>query len=57
LVLALVIDTQNNHILSVKVANILPLKGSYIALIIITSIVGFLLGGLSSLTGYFVRKS
>jgi len=57
LVLALVIDTQNNHILSVKVANILPLKGSYIALIIITSIVGFLLGGLSSLTGSFVRKS
>jgi hypothetical protein len=57
LVLALVIDTQNNHILSVKVANILPLKGSYIALIIITSVVGFLLGGLSSLTGSFVRKS
>ena len=57
LVLALVIDTQNKHILSVKVANILPLKGSYIALIIITSIVGFLLGGLSSLTGSFVRKS
>ena len=57
LILALVIDTQNNHILSVKVANILPLKGSYIALIIITSVVGFLLGGLSSLTGSFVRKS
>jgi energy-coupling factor transporter transmembrane protein EcfT len=57
LTLALVIDNQNNHILSVKVANILPLKGSYIALIIITSVVGFLLGGLSSLTGSFVRKS
>ena len=57
LILALVIDTQNNHILSIKVANILPLKGSYIALIIITSVVGFLLGGLSSLTGSFVRKS
>ena len=56
LTLALVIDNQNNHILSVKVANILPLKGSYIALIIITSVVGFLLGGLSSLTGSFVRK-
>ena len=56
LTLALVIDAQNNHILSVKVANILPLKGSYVALIIITSVVGFLLGGLSSLTGSFVRK-
>jgi hypothetical protein len=56
LTLALVIDAQNNHILSVKVANILPLKGSYVALIIITSVVGFLLCGLSSLTGSFVRK-
>jgi hypothetical protein len=57
LALALVIDTQNQHLLSVKVANLLPLKGSYIALIGITSLVGFLLGGLASLTGSFVRKA
>jgi len=54
--LALGIDLANNHILSTKVAQILPLRGSYIALIIVTAFVGALLGGLASLTGSFVRK-
>lgn len=49
------IDLANNHILSTKVATILPLKGSYIALILLTAMVGALLGGLASLTGSFVR--
>lgn len=54
--LAFGIDLANNHILSTKVAQILPLGGSYIALIIVTALVGALLGGLASLTGSFVRK-
>jgi hypothetical protein len=54
--LAFGIDLANNHILSTKVANILPLGGSYIALIMVTATVGALLGGLASLTGSFVRK-
>jgi hypothetical protein len=54
--LAFGIDMANNHILSSKVAQILPLGGSYIALIIVTAFVGALLGGLASLTGSFVRK-
>jgi hypothetical protein len=54
--LAFGIDIANNHILSSKVAQILPLGGSYIALIIVTAFVGALLGGLASLTGSFVRK-
>jgi hypothetical protein len=54
--LAFGIDMANNHILSSKVAQILPLGGSYIALIIVTAIVGAILGGLASLTGSFVRK-
>jgi len=54
--LAFGIDLANNHILSTKVAQILPLGGSYIALILVTAIVGALLGGLASLTGSFVRK-
>jgi hypothetical protein len=54
--LAFGIDLANNHILSIKVAQILPLGGSYIALIIVTAFVGALLGGLASLTGSFVRK-
>ena len=54
--LAFGIDLANNHILSTKVAQILPLGGSYIALIAVTAIVGALIGGLASLTGSFVRK-
>ena len=54
--LAFGIDLANNHILSSKVAQILPLGGSYIALILVTALVGALLGGLASLTGSFVRK-
>jgi hypothetical protein len=54
--LAFGIDSANNHILSTKVAQILSLGGSYIALIAVTALVGALLGGLASLTGSFVRK-
>ncbi len=56
LVLALVTDIQNKHILSVKVATLLPLNGSYTMLIVITTFIGFILGGFSSLTGSFIRK-
>lgn len=55
--LAIGIDAANNHILSTKVAQILPLGGSYTALILITAFVGALLGGFASLTGSFVRQS
>ena len=57
LTLDLMIDQQNGHLLSTKVANILPLKGSTTALIAITAFVGFILGGLSSLSGSYVRKA
>ena len=53
--LALSIDMANNHILSTKVATILPLNGSYSSLIIVTALLGAILGGLASLTGSFVR--
>jgi hypothetical protein len=54
--LTLIIDHQNNHILSTKVASIFKLKGAYNILIGATFLIGFLLGGLSSLAGSFVRK-
>jgi len=57
LVLSLVIDGQNQHLLSTKVANILPLNGSFSKLIAITTLIGFLLGGFASLTGSFIRKA
>ena len=55
--LATGIDMANHHLLSTKVANILPLHGSYVLLILITGIVGFLLGGMSSLTASYLRKA
>ena len=48
-------DMANNHILSTKVAQILPMGGSYLLLIFATASIGALLGGLASLTGSFVR--
>lgn len=55
--LAWAIDTPNNSILSVKIAEILPLGGSSILLILITALVGALVGGGAALTGsYLFRK-
>lgn len=55
-VLAVSIDVKNEHLLSQKVANILPLQGSYIALIVITALVGALISGFAALTGSLVRR-
>ena len=55
--LAFGIDMSNNHILSTKVAKILPMGGSYLLLIFMTFAIGALLGGLASLTGSFLRTN
>jgi hypothetical protein len=55
--LAFGIDMSNNHILSTKVAKILPMGGSYLLLIFATFAIGAILGGLASLTGSFLRSS
>lgn len=49
-------DLANAHLLSSKVAQILPLGGSYTALIAVTGVVGGLLGGFAALTGAFMRS-
>jgi hypothetical protein len=54
--MALVKDAANEHILSAKVATILPLGGSYLVLILVTGIVGGLVSGLAALTGSYIRK-
>ncbi len=56
-ILALLQDVANEHILSTKVANILPLKGNYILLIIITGFIGGLVAGFGALTGSYLRKA
>ena len=55
-VLAFVKDAANEHLLSTKVAQILPLGGSYLLLILVTGIVGGLVSGFAALTGSYLRK-
>lgn len=50
-------DTANEHILSTKVAQILPLGGSYMVLILVTGVVGGLVSGMAALTGSYLRRS
>ena len=54
--LSIWIDVQNNSILSQKIASLFPLGGNGLLLILITAIVGAIIGGLSALSGSFLRK-
>jgi hypothetical protein len=54
--LALVVDLRNESILSSRVAGILPLGGSGIAILLVTAFVGALVGGGGALTAAFLRK-
>lgn len=54
---AVVIDDANQHILSTKVARILPFNGSYVALIITTAIIGGSLSGMAALTGSYFNRN
>ncbi len=56
LILALKIDFANEHLLSQKIASILPLNGNYTLLILVTAIVGGLVAGFSAATGSLLRK-
>jgi hypothetical protein len=49
-------DIPNNSILSAKIAQILPLGGSSLALILVTALIGALVGGVAALTGSFLQK-
>lgn len=49
-------DIVNGHILATKVAQILPLGGSYIAVILVTGLVGGLVSGFAAITASFARK-
>ncbi len=53
---AIWIDMANNHLLSQKVASILPLQGSYILLIFLTALIGGLVSGFAALTAAYSRK-
>lgn len=55
-ILALLKDFANEHLLSIKVAKILPLGGSYWILIFITGLIGGLVSGLAAISGSTARK-
>ena len=54
-VLSLWIDTRNEHILSHKLATVLPFSGSSLIMILFTALVGALVAGFASLTGSYMR--
>lgn len=55
--LAFWIDIKNDHILSKKIAAILPLGGNSILLILVTALVGGLVAGFAAMSGSFLRAS
>ncbi|MBL0232746.1 MAG: hypothetical protein IPQ08_03675 [Chitinophagaceae bacterium] len=57
LALAWWIDRNNNGILAMRMAELLPLGGSRLLLILVTGLVGGLVAGFSALSGSFLRNS
>ncbi|HMH21598.1 MAG TPA: hypothetical protein VK563_07475 [Puia sp.] len=51
------IDAANESILSRKIAQILPLGGSPVLLILVTALVGALVGGLAALSGSYLKPA
>jgi hypothetical protein len=51
------INTQNQGILSGKIAMILPLSGSSFLLILLTALVGAVVAGLAALSGSLLRPA
>ena len=50
-IVALWIDTKNENILSHKIAQLFPLGGSSLLLILVTAFIGALVGGLAAMSG------
>lgn len=55
-VLTVWIDTKNESILSGKIANLFPLGGSTIILILVTALIGGLVGGFAGMSGASLRS-
>jgi hypothetical protein len=51
------ITIKNHGILSAKIANVLPLSGNTFLLILVTGLVGGLVGGFGAMTGSYLRSS
>ena len=55
-ILAIWIDMKNQHILSQKMAQLLPVGGSMFLLILLTAFVGGLVAGCAALTGSYAGR-
>ena len=55
--LALWIDMKNNGVLSKKIAQVLPLGGNTLLLILVTGLVGGLVAGMAAMSGSFLRST
>jgi len=51
------IDMKNEHILSKRIAEVLPLGGNSFLLIVVTAVIGGLVAGLAALSGSYLRSS
>jgi hypothetical protein len=54
--LSWLIDLKNESILSQKIAVLLPLGGSAFLLMLVTALIGGIVGGLGALSGSFLRR-
>ncbi len=50
------LNKRNDGLLATKIASVLPLGGSRLFLILLTAIIGGLVGGLAALSGSYVRR-
>lgn len=55
--IALLKTIPNDHLLASRVAHLLPLNGNWGYLLIVTSLLGGLVGGMSALSGLLVKKA
>jgi hypothetical protein len=55
-IMTIIIDNANGHLLSQKIATLLPLHGSASLLIFITALIGGLVSGFAGLSGSLARK-
>ena len=55
-ILAVWTDMQNQSILSKKIASLFPLGGSVMLLILVTSVVGAMVGGFAAMAGSSLRR-
>lgn len=55
--LAFWIDMENESVLSVKIASLLPLGGSKWMLMLVTGLIGGLVAGFAALSGSYLRSS